>query len=285
MTAPPHKKPIFSAGQKDLSRLCIHTITTKPWDIHTAIGKYAEAGVGGISVWRQYLEGESPASIGTKIKNAGLTACALVRGGFYTGNGTQREASITENKKAIDECAAIEAEMVVLVCGATPGFSIAENIRQIEMGIEDTLPHAENNKIKLAIEPLHPMYADTRSAISTLKTANDLCEKINSPYLGVAADVFHIWWDPDVRVEIERSGRADGLFGFHICDWKMEMADMLNDRGLMGEGIINIAELREQMDASGFKGFHEVEVFSDLWWTRDQDEFLKEIIKTYEKNS
>jgi len=276
----------FTKDSKDLSRLCVHTITTKPWDIHSAIGKYSEAGIGGITVWRQYLDGENHNAIGKEITDAGLTTVALVRGGFFTGKDkVERDKAMADNKKAVDEAAAIGAPMVVLVCGATPGLSIDENLNQIQEGIEKTLPHAEKCGVKLAIEPLHPMYADIRSAVTTMKMANDLCDNIQSPYLGVAADVFHIWWDPDVDKELKRCGAAKNLLAFHICDWKIDMQDMLNDRGLMGEGVIDISHLRNQVDNVGFTGFHEVEVFSNLWWSRDQDEYLKEIIRTYNECS
>ena len=277
--------PSFAPGNKDLSRICLHTITTKPWDIHTAVEKYRGAGIGGISVWRDAIAGQDPVSIRNQIISADLTPVSLVRGGFFTGeDAATRQAAVDENKRAIDECAGIGAPMVVLVCGATPSLSVSEDLRQIQDGIEAVLEHAASCAVKLAIEPLHPMYADTRSAVATMKTANDLCDAIASPYVGVAVDVFHVWWDPEFEREIERCGRSGNILAFHVCDWKTDMADMLNDRGLMGEGIIHIKALKDLVEKSGFTGFHEVEIFSNRWWDQDQDQFLDEIIVAYDQH-
>ena len=275
--------PSFSSGNRDLSRLCIHTITTKPWDIHTAIQKYSQAGVGGISVWRDTLEEKNIPSVAQEIKDANLQAVALVRGGFYTSqNKSDRQNAIDENKKIIDECAAIGAPMVVLVCGATPGQSVAEDLKQIEEGISATMDHAKQANVTLAIEPLHPMYADIRSSVSTMKAANDLCEAIGGNNVGVAVDAFHVWWDPEFQSELARCGKNGHLSGYHICDWKLNMKDMLNDRGLMGEGVIDLKTMSRQVDEAGFTGFYEVEVFSHHWWAQDQDEYLKQIINAYQ---
>ncbi len=274
--------PSFAPGSKDLKRLCIHTITTKPWDIHTAIEKYRDAGIGGISVWRDAVAGENLNSIRDKIKAAGMAPVSLVRGGFYTGEeSTTRQAAIDENKEAIDECAAIGAPVVVLVCGATPALTIYENLMQIQAGIEATLDHAASCGVKLAIEPLHPMYADTRSAVATMRSANDLCDAIASPQVGVAVDVFHVWWDPEFETELDRCGRSGNMLVLHLCDWKTTMDDMLNDRGLMGEGIIHLKRMRSLAESAGFAGFHEIEIFSNRWWAEDQDRFLNEIIEAY----
>ena len=125
------------------------------------------------------------------------------------------------------------------------------------------LPEAKAAGVKLAIEPLHPMYADTRSAINTLAQANDMAEALNSPWVGVAVDVYHLWWDPALENEIERCGRNNNLLAFHICDWKSPTIDMLNDRGLMGEGCIPIRKIRSWVEEAGFNGFIEVEIFSN----------------------
>ena len=270
----------------DLNRLCIHTITTKPWSLEQCVEHYAAAGVKGISVWRSVLEGRDAAAAGRRIADAGLTAVSLVRGGFFTGKtAAERGKALDDNRRAIDQCAAIGAPLVVLVCGATPGQAVRVNLDQIRDGIEAVLPHAEAAGVKLSIEPLHPMYADTRSAVVTMKTANDLCERIGSAALGVTVDVFHVWWDPELSAKIARCGRAGRLLSFHICDWRLDMEDMLNDRGLMGEGIIDLREIRGWVEQAGFGGFIEVEIFSNRWWARDQAEFLDCIIDAYRKHA
>ena len=268
----------------DFDRLCVHTITTKPWSIEEIIENYPKAGVNAISVWRDLLENRHVSRIGEQIRDAGVEIVSLVRGGFFTGKTeTEIRASLDDNRRAIDEANALGAPMVVLVCGAIPGQSIHRSLSQIQIGLETLLPYAEKHDVKLAIEPLHPMYADSRSAICTLKTANDFAERLNSPYIGVAVDVFHLWWDPDLENECRRCGDHGNLFAFHICDWKMDMKDMLNDRGLMGEGVIRVREIRSWVEAAGFNGFHEVEIFSNRLWEDNQKEALECIKQAYLK--
>ena len=165
------------AKLENFDRLCVHTITTKPWSIDEIIENYLEAGIKGISVWRNVLEDRNPVQVGSELSKTGLTPVSLVRGGFFPGRTeAERKLAIEDNKIAIDEAAAINAPIEVLVCGAVPGQSIKDSLEQIESGLETILPYAEQNNVKLAIEPLHPMYADSRSAITTMKTANDFAE-------------------------------------------------------------------------------------------------------------
>ena len=271
---------------KDLSRLCVHTITTKPWTIEQAAKNFSEAGIRGITVWRDALKGRDIKQTGQLLRESNLEIVSLCRGGFFPHiSSTGRQEAIDDNRKAIDEAEALGAPLIVLVCGAEPGQSLSESRKQIRDGIAAVLPYAEAAGVKLAIEPLHPMYADSRSAINTLCQANDLAEELNSPWLGIALDVYHLWWDPNLEKEIKRCGQNFNLSAFHICDWKCPTLDMLNDRGLMGEGCINIKEIRGWVEESGFKGFIEVEIFSNLYWDKDQDVFLKNIVDAYLKKS
>ncbi|MCC5939446.1 MAG: sugar phosphate isomerase/epimerase [Lunatimonas sp.] len=267
---------------EDLSKLCIHTITTKSWSLEEAAERYEAAGVKGISVWRQYLEGRNITQAGELLRGHGLEIVSLVRGGFFPSTSSaQREKAIEDNLKAVDEAAELGAEMIVLVCGADPGQSLEVSRSQIQEGIERVLPYAQKNNVKLAIEPLHPMYADTRSAVNTLEQANDMAEAIGSDFVGIAADVYHLWWDPHLEAEIKRCGANGNLLAFHICDWISPTVDMLNDRGLMGEGCIPIQKIRGWVEESGFQGFNEVEIFSDRHWASDQDAFLQKIVDSY----
>ncbi len=128
----------------------------------------------------------------------------------------------------------------------------------------------------LAIEPLHPMYAADRACVNTMEHANDLCDELG-PGLGIAVDVYHVWWDPHLEREIERAGGASPsrLLAYHICDWLVPTTDLLTDRGMMGDGVIDLRLLRSWMEAAGFRGCHEVEIFSaNNWWKRDPDEVL-----------
>jgi sugar phosphate isomerase/epimerase len=175
----------------------------------------------------------------------------------------------------VDEAAAIAAPLIVLVCGAVPGMPLDEARKQIADGIERLLPHAQSSGVRLAVEPLHPMYADSRSAINTLGQANDLVERIDDPFLGVTVDVYHLWWDPALRNEIRRSGKR--IFSYHVCDWLTPTRDLLNDRGLMGEGCIPLRQMRAWVEEAGFNGFVEVEIFSNEFWAMDQTQYVERV--------
>jgi len=267
---------------QDLSKLCIHTITTRDWRLETAVEKYLERGIKGISVWRNYIESKDLKKVRSLFEDNQMHVASLVRGGFFTGLiQSERDKKVEENKIAIEEAASIGAEMVVLVCGATPGQTLQESRNQIRDGIEQILPLAENLNIKLAIEPLHPMYADTRSAINTMNQANTIAESFKSEYVGVAVDVYHVWWDENLREEVIRCGSQNNLFAFHLCDWRNPTRDMLNDRTIMGEGVIQIQEMINLVKEAGFNGYNEVEIFSEQHWLEDQDAFLDRIVKAY----
>jgi sugar phosphate isomerase/epimerase len=266
----------------DLSRLCVHTITTKPWSLEQAAEAYAAAGVKGITVWREALEGRSAAASGERLRNHGLCIVSLCRGGFFPHvDESARRAALDDNRRTIDEAAALGAPLVVLVCGAHPAQPLRRSREQIQRGIEALVPHAEQHGVRLAIEPLHPMYADSRSAINTLAQANDIALAIGSEHVGVAVDVYHLWWDPALEAEIARSGRAGKLFAFHVCDWKTPTVDLLLDRGLPGEGCIDVRGIRGWVERAGFHGFVEVEIFSRAYWEMDQREFLSRIVEAY----
>lgn len=267
-----------------LDRLCIHTISTKPWDIETAAVKYSAAGVKGITVWRDTLSGKNIMQTGRMLRDSGLAVVSLCRGGFFpAADKGRRRIAIDDNLRAISEAHELGTDLIVLVCGADPAQPLGESRRQIRDGILEILPVAEKAGIRLAIEPLHPMYADARSAINTLAQANDMTESIASPYVGVAVDVYHLWWDPALEIEIKRCGKNGKMFAFHVCDWKTPTVDMLNDRGLMGEGCIPVRKIRSWVEDTGFNGFIEVEIFSHEYWKTDQDLFLGKIISAYRK--
>lgn len=268
----------------DLSRLCVHTITTKPWSIEEAARNYSHNGVMGITVWRDALENRNIRDTGELLRQNGLKAVSLCRGGFFPSiSKSNRVLAIDDNKRAIEEAFELGTDLIVLVCGADPMQALDDSRKQIRDGIAAIIPEAKAAGVRLAIEPLHPMYADTRSAINTMAQANDMAESLNSSFVGVAVDVFHLWWDPNLEKEIVRCGTNESIFAFHVCDWKSPTIDMLNDRGLMGEGCIPLKKIRSWVEEAGFNGFIEVEIFSDLYWKTDQDQFLQNIISAYKK--
>lgn len=267
----------------DLNRCAIHTITTKHWDLPTACAKYSAAGVPGVGVWRQWLEGRSLSESKKILDDNGLTPVSLVRGGFFTAATAEgRAKALDENRRCLEEAAAIGAGQVVLVCGADPKIPLVEARRHITDGIAACIPHAASLGVKLAIEPLHPMYADCRSAVNTVGQSNDIIDEVGDEWVGIAVDAYHVWWDPKIEVEIARAGKR--VCGFHVCDWLTPTVDFLNDRGLMGEGCIDLPYLRRLVENAGFDGLIEVEIFSDRLWKRDSDEYLSEIVEAYLKH-
>lgn len=270
----------------DLSRCAIHTMTNKPWSLAQCCERYASAGVGGVSIWRNTVapeEGGVGLSEAARIvKASGLAVPAYVRGGFFpAAEIAERRKAIDHNKVLLDEAAALGAEQVVLVVGAVPGVALGEARGQVAEGIAACLGHAEQVGVKLSIEPLHPMYAGDKSCINRMAEARSVCEQLKHSMLGIAVDVYHVWWDPDLEREIRIAGERGILFGFHVCDWRVNTRHLLTDRGLMGEGCIDIAGIRRMMESAGFEGFSEVEVFSEEHWAGDQDEYLRRITAAY----
>ena len=260
-------------------QLAIHTFTNKPWSIHECIENYARRGIGGISIWRETVAGEDLKLVKKRLDDSGLKPVSLVRGGFFTGkDAASREAAIASNREALREAEALGLPMIVLVCGATIGQTPEENLDQIRDGIAALLPEAESTGIRLAIEPLHPVYAGDRSAVASMKDANDLAESLNHPLVGVALDVFHVWWETGLEAQIRRCADAARLFAFHVCEFKPDFDHVLLDRGLPGEGVNASARIAKMVQAVGFTGLTEVEIFSRKYWAENQHQFLDKII-------
>lgn len=172
----------------------------------------------------------------------------------------------------------------MLVVGAVPGMPLDEARRQVRDGIAACLDYAQAVDVKLSIEPLHPMYAADKSCINRIAEARAICHELHAVaggMLGVAVDVYHAWWDPDLDAEIAKLGKANQIFGFHVCDWRVETRHLLTDRGLMGEGCVDIKGIRHAVEAAGFKGFSEVEVFSEQHWREDQNAYLAEVVRAF----
>jgi len=197
-----------------------------------------------------------------------------------------------DNRRCVDEAKALGASCVVLVVGGLPQFSrpgsmaskdIAAARAQVEEAIAEMLDYARQAKMPLAIEPLHPAYAADRACVNTTRHALDICDKLDpdrTGALGVALDVYHIWWDVEVHAQMARAGK-DRLLAFHVCDWLVPTRDILNDRGMMGDGVIDIRSLRAAVEAQGFAGYSEIEIFSNAWWDRPMDEVLSACIERH----
>jgi sugar phosphate isomerase/epimerase len=268
----------------DLTRLAIHTMTSKPWSLAQCIEGYAAAGVGAISIWRNVLAPVGAAEAAKMLDAAGMAVPALVRGGFFVADAAeQRQAAIDENKRIIEEAATIGAANVVLVVGAAPGIPLDQARQQVTDGIAAIADDAAAASVNLAIEPLHPMYADNRSCVNTMTQARQICETLDHPSVGIACDVYHCWWDDRLEDEIALVGEQGRLFDFHICDWRIEPRHILTDRGLMGDGCIDVPRLRRCVDAAGYTGYRGVEVFSEDYWAMDQREYVDLIVDRYQR--
>jgi len=265
----------------DSDLLSLNTATVRErWTLAQMIDGCARHGIRGISPWRDKLDELGAAEAALRIRAAGLTVTGLCRGGMFpAADAAGREAAIRDNLKAIDDAATIGARCLVLVVGGLPAGSkdIAGAREQVKEGIAAVLPHARACGVPLAIEPLHPMYAADRACVNTLAQALDLCEALGEG-VGVAVDVYHVWWDPQLEAQIARGGRLGRLLAYHICDWLVPTTDLLLDRGMMGDGVIDLPRIRGWMEAAGYRGLHEVEIFSAKnWWRRDPDEVLETV--------
>jgi sugar phosphate isomerase/epimerase len=234
----------------------------------------------GISPWRDKLAEMGAKEAARAIRDNGLAVTGLCRGGMFPAADRKgRTAAIDDNLHAIDDAATLEARCLVLVVGGLPpGTKDLAGARQmVRDGIGEVFDHARSAGVALAIEPLHPMYCADRACVNTLAQALDLCDELDrngSGALGVVVDAYHVWWDPLLKTQIERAGDKR-LLAFHICDWLVPTADLLTDRGMMGDGVIDLALIRSWMEQAGYRGFQEVEILSSRnWWRRDPDEVL-----------
>jgi sugar phosphate isomerase/epimerase len=251
-------------------KLSLNTATTKAqWSLAQAIGGCARHGIPGISPWRDQVAAMGLKNAASSIRQNGLTVTGLCRGGFFAAPDWR-----DDNRRAIEEAATLGAQCLVLVVGGLPEGSkdIALARRRVADGIAEILPEARKAGVPLAIEPLHPMQAAERACINTLEQALDICDALGEG-IGVAADVYHIWWDPKLEAQLQRAGKR--ILAYHICDWLAPTRDLFNDRGMMGDGVIELPKIRRWVQAAGYAGFQEVEIFSELdWWKRDPDEVL-----------
>ena len=265
----------------DPALLSLNTATVRErWNLREMIEGCARHGIRGISPWRDKLAALGVNEAAKMIRNNGLTVTGLCRGGMFPAADRKgRQAALDDNLRAIDEAAALGARCLVLVVGGLPAGSkdLPGAREMVRDGIGEALGYARSAGVPLAIEPLHPMYCADRACINTLAQALDLCDALDSGKsgaLGIAVDVYHVWWDPQLESQIERAGDKR-LLAFHICDWLVPTTDLLNDRGMMGDGVIDLPRIRSWMEEAGYRGFHEVEIFSVRnWWKREPDDVL-----------
>jgi sugar phosphate isomerase/epimerase len=265
------------------SRLSINTATVRrQWNLTEAIDAVARAGIAGIAPWRNQVHACGLKAAARRIRDHELKVSGLCRGGmFTTPDALGRRRALDDNRRAIDEAALLRAACLVVVAGGLPIGSrdIGAARGQVRDALHELLGYARAAAVPLAIEPLHPMYAADRCCLNTLGQALDLCDELGAG-AGVVVDVYHVWWDPDLARQIVRAGR-DRLLAFHVCDWLVPTRDLLNDRGMMGDGVIEIRRIRSALEAAGYEGFCEVEIFSENWWNRPGEEVLRTCIDRF----
>ena len=257
-----------------ISRLSINQYTFRNWTIPQLLEGCAAEQIPFVALWRDKIAETGLNETLKLLDGTGITVSSLCRGGFFPAETVDLQTrNLEENYRAVDEAAAIGAEVLVLVCGGIVDRDLDRSRNMVAEGIARLLPHASQAGVKLGIEPLHPMFAADRSVIVSLSQANEIIESLKSPALGVVIDVYHVWWDPAVHTEIARG--SGHIIGFHVNDWVVPVADLLNGRGMMGDGVIEIQRLREAVSRAGYTGPIEVEIFNERLWQMPGDELLR----------
>lgn len=257
----------------DLGRLSLNHATTQNWGMAETLEGCAHAGVGWIGLWRHKVQEIGVSETAARMRTLGIRASSLCRGGFFpAATSEERRQRIEDNCRAVDEAAELGATVLVLVSGPAPDRDLFAARQMVVDGIAEVAPYARERGVALAIEPLHPMFAGDRSVVVTLAQANAMAESLAVPHVGVAVDVYHVWWDPSVYAEIARAGRS--IVGFHVSDWLVPPPDHLLGRGVPGDGVIELRKLREAVDAAGYGGPIEVEIFNQKVWDTPGDEVL-----------
>jgi sugar phosphate isomerase/epimerase len=277
----------FSTDHRWLS---LNTATVRrQGDLLQIIDACVRHGIRAIDPWRDQVATVGLERAVRAVHDAGLELSGYCRGGMFTSDAAHRIEVRDDNRRAVDEAKALGAPCIVLVVGGLPQYSrpgsaaskdIAAARVQVEDALAEMIDYARAAQMPLAIEPLHPAYAADRACVNTTKQALDICDRLDpgrSGALGVALDVYHIWWDPEALPQIARAGK-DRLLAFHVCDWLVPTRDLLNDRGMMGDGVIDIKSLRGAVEAQGFGGYAEIEIFSNDWWAKPMDEVLRTCI-------
>ena len=281
----------FSGDHRALS---INTATVrKQGDLVAITEACARAEIKAISPWRDQVAAVGLNRAVAAVKDAGLELSGYCRGGMFPADAARLQEATDDNRRAVDEAVALGAACLVLVVGGLPQYSrpgsqpskdIDAARAMVEDGIATLLEYSRQAGLPLAIEPLHPMYAADRACVNTMRQALDICDRVDperTGMLGLAVDVYHVWWDPELKDQIRRTGR-DRLLAYHVCDWLVPTTDLLLDRGMMGDGVIDLRGIREAVEAVGYAGYSEVEIFSENnWWTKPMDEVLVTCIERH----
>ncbi|MCC6105362.1 sugar phosphate isomerase/epimerase [Acetobacter sp.] len=275
----------------DLSALALNTATLghnvpgagAGWSPERTLDACARRGIGGIVFWRREVTGRG-AEIARRAREAGVSVAGLCRSPFLVGPMAPvgRRAVIDDFRSALDLAAELGAPILTIVTGGVQPETkgVEESLKLVAGYLEEVVPYADACGVKLALEPLNPAYGGDRSCLTTTRDALDICDLVNAPGLGVAIDVYHVWWDTDLRYQLQRAGHR--ILGYHLCDWLAQTTDILLDRGMMGDGVADLKPIRAAVEAAGYSGFCEVEIFSvNNWWKRNPDDVLDIMIDRF----
>ena len=269
----------------DLSRFSVNQMTVKQLSMPELVSACVELGVPGVGLWREPVQSYGLEATAKLVRDAGLAVTTLCRGGFFTAIDPQeRTRALDDNRRAVDEAAALGTDTLVLVSGGLPAGS--KDLHGARERIADALavlgPYAEEHGVRLAIEPLHPMYAADRCVVSTLAQALDLAERFPAQQVGVTVDTYHIWWDDNAPAQIARAGAGGRIHTFQLADWTTPLPEgVLNGRGQIGDGAIDMRAWKAHVEAAGYTGPIEVELFNDALWSRDGREVLEETARRF----
>ncbi|MFE6779190.1 sugar phosphate isomerase/epimerase family protein [Streptomyces sp. NPDC057702] len=266
-------------------RLSLNQRTIRQWSLPELVAGCRAAGVPGVGLWREPVRAHGLERAARLVRDAGLTVTSLCRGGFLTAPGAEeRAAALADNRLAIDEAATLGTDTLVLVVGGLPDGSrdLPGARERVADALADLAPYAAERGVRLAVEPLHPMYAADRCVVSTLAQALDLVERFPARHVGVVVDTYHLWWDDTVDAQIARAGRAGRIAAFQLADWVTPLpAGVLLGRGQLGDGCVPLRHFRQVVDAAGYRGPIEVEIFNAALWERAGAEVLAETVDRY----
>ncbi|MGL6210422.1 MAG: sugar phosphate isomerase/epimerase family protein [Paracoccaceae bacterium] len=253
------------------------------WPVERVIDACAARGLGGMVFWRREI-GTRAVEIGDLVRAAGMAVVGLCRTPFLVGPLAPqgRQAVMDDFAASIDMAAGLGAPVLTIVVGGVePGTKgVADSLNLVADRVAEAAPYAAVRGVKLALEPLNPVYAGNRSVLTTLRDALDICDAVGAANVGVAVDVYHVWWDTDLSAQLMRAGSR--IFGYHLCDWLADTRDLLLDRGMMGDGVADLRAIRAGVEAAGYAGACEVEIFSaETWWTRDPGEVLDVMVERF----